>query len=112
MIVSYKYFENLGNQEMENRDVISHYRQIDNRHTQAGRYGAIEKCFGTERAYSFTKRIARDLSKELTLLKEQQERGEKQMARIVKHNDRMTAILGYIPGVGLKTIAAFISLES
>jgi len=31
------------------------------------------------------------------------------MARIVKQNDRVAAILGSIPGVGLKTIAAFIA---
>jgi len=124
-----------SDQEMENRDVISHYRHVDNRHTQVvnqlhalffdkgfpevgkthdlhtkvGRYGAIEKCFGTDRAYSFTKRIAKDLSKELSLLEEQQAVGERQMARIVKQNDRVAAILGSIPGVGLKTIAAFIA---
>jgi len=68
------------------------------------------RIFGTDRAYSFTKRIAKDLSKELSLLEEQQAVGERQMARIVKQNDRVAAILGSIPGVGLKTIAAFYSL--
>ncbi len=124
-----------SDQEMENRDVISHCRQIDKRHTQVvnrlhalfhskgfpevgskydlhgkgGRYKAIEDCFGTDRVHSFAKRIAKDLSKELSLLEEQQAAGEKQMARIVKQNDRMASILGSIPGVGLKNIAAFIA---
>lgn len=120
---------------MANRDVVSHYRKLDdvhkqmvnrlhalffdkgfpeagkmnNLHSKLGRAAAIESCFGTDRAYAFPKRIAKDLSKELSLLEELQESGEKQFARIVKQDDRTATLLGSIPGVGLKTIATFIA---
>ncbi|WP_319756111.1 IS110 family transposase [uncultured Sphaerochaeta sp.] len=124
-----------SDREMANRDVVSHYRKLDdvhkqmvnrlhalffdngfpeagkmnNLHSKLGREAAIESCFGTDRAYAFPKRIAKDLSKELSLLEELQESGEKQFARIVKQDDRTATLLGSIPGVGLKTIATFIA---
>jgi len=124
-----------SDQEMANRDVVSHYRKIDELHTQLvnrlhalffdkgfpeagkmhdlhgklGRTTAIESYFGSKREYSFPKRIAKDLAKELTLLEELQDTGESQLARIVRQDDRTATLLGSIPGVGLKTMAAFIA---
>lgn len=124
-----------SDQEMANRDVVSHYRKIDELHTQLvnrlhalffdkgfpeagkahnlhsknGRISAIESCFGSKREYSFPKRIAKDLAKELTLFEDLQDSGERQMARIVLQDDRTATLLGSIPGIGLKTMAAFIA---
>jgi len=124
-----------SDREMTNRDTISHYRSIDrshsqiiNRlhalffdkgfpevgkvhklHTKGGRAAAIEACFGTDRSLAPSKRIAKELSMQLTLLEELQERGEKQLAKIVRSDDRTATLLGSIPGVGLKTIASFIA---
>ncbi|MFZ7133963.1 MAG: transposase [Eubacteriales bacterium] len=56
-----------------------------------------------------SKRITKEPSKELTLLEELREAGKKQLARIVKQDDRTGTLLGSIPGVGLKTIASFIA---
>ena len=124
-----------SDQEMANRDTISHYRSIDrshsqmiNRlhalffdkgfpevgkvhdiHTKTGRAAAIEACFGTDRSLAPSKRIAKELSMQLALLEELQERGEKQLAKIVRSDDRTATLLGSIPGVGLKTIASFIA---
>jgi transposase len=120
---------------MADRDIISHYRKIDESHTQTvnrlhalffdkgfpeagkaynlhtkmGRTSAIEGCFGSQREYSIPKRIAKDLAKELALLEKLQNSGEKQMARIVLQNDRTATLLGSIPGIGLKAIASFIA---
>ena len=124
-----------SDQEMANRDTISHYRSIDrshsqminrlhalffnkgfpeagkvhNMHTKTGRAVAIEMCFGTDRSLAPSKRIAKELSMQLAMLEELQQRGEKQLAKIVKSDDRTATILGSIPGVGLKTIASFIA---
>jgi len=124
-----------SDQEMANRDTISHHRKIDESHTQqvnrlhalffdkgfpeagkvyklhtkGGRAAAIEACFGTDRSLAPSKRIAKELSMQLTLLEELQERGEKQLAKIVRSDDRTATLLGSIPGVGLKTIASFIA---
>ena len=124
-----------SDQEMANRDTISHYRSIDrshsqmiNRlhalffdkgfpevgkvhdiHTKTGRAAAIESCFGTDRSLAPSKRIAKELSMQLALLEELQERGEKQLAKIARSDNRTATILGSIPGVGLKTIASFIA---
>ena len=124
-----------SDQEMANRDTISHYRKIDESHTQlvnrlhalffekgfpeagkaynlhlkTGRASAIEACFGADRSLASPKRIAKELSMQLTLLEELQERGKKQLAKIVKSDDRTATLLGSIPGVGLKTIASFIA---
>jgi len=124
-----------SDREMADRDTVSHYRKIDevhtqvvnrlhalfldkgfpevgkayNLHTKVGRLCAIETCFGTNRAHASAKRIAKELSKELTLLEELQESGEKQLARIVMQDERTATLLGSIPGVGLKTMASFIA---
>lgn len=97
-----------SDEEMDNRDVVSHYRKINdqriptinrlhalffdkgfpeagrtyNLHTQRGRIVAIENCFGNNREYATAKRLAKEFSKELTLFEELQARGEKQLAKI------------------------------
>jgi len=124
-----------SDEEMDNRDVVSHYRKINdqrtqtsnrlhalffdkgfpeagktyNLRTQRGRMLAIENCFGNYREYATAKRLAKELSKELTLFEELQARGEKQLAKIVEQNPQMTTILGSIPGVGIKVISTFIA---
>jgi transposase len=124
-----------SDREMANRDILSHYRKIDemhtqlvnrlhalffnkgfpeigrihNLHTKLGRASAIESCFGSNREQAFSRRIAKELSKEMTLLEELQESGLKQLAKIVRQDDRTSTLLGSIPGVGLKTIASFIA---
>ncbi len=81
-----------------------------NLHTKVGRACAIEACFGTNRTHASAKHIAKELSKELTLLEELQESGKKQLARIVMQDERTATLLGSIPGgVGLKTMASFIA---
>lgn len=124
-----------SDREMENRDTVSHYRKIDESHTQvvnrlhalffdkgfpevgklyklhtkSGRAMAIEACFGSIRSHATSKRIAKELSKQLSLLEELQENGKKQLAKIVRSDERAATLLGSIPGVGLKTIASFIA---
>ena len=124
-----------SDREMENRDIISHYRKIDESHTQVvtrlhalffykgflevgkayklhtkgGRATAIEACFGSIRSHATSKRIAKELSKQLSLLEELQENGKKQLAKIVRSDERAATLLGSIPGVGLTTIASFIA---
>jgi len=124
-----------SDQEMANRETISYYQHLKKQHTQGinrmhalfyekgfpeagkaynlhtkgGRAAAIEKYIGSDRVLATTKRLLKGYSKQLTLLEQQMESEDTQFAKIVKQDDRMAAILGSIPGVGLKSISAFIA---
>jgi transposase len=122
-------------EEMDNRAVVSHYRKINEQHTQCvnqlhalfldkgypeagkehdlhtqkGRTDAIEAYFGSGRAHAAAKGIAKDLGKELLGLEELESKGDRKLAGIVRRNPEMSTILGSIPGVGVKVISAFIA---
>jgi len=122
-------------EEMDNRAVVSHYRKINEQHTQSinrlhalfldhgypeagkahdlhtikGRMAAIEAYFGSNRRYDTAKGIAKDLSKDLAVLESLQAKGDRKLAGIVRKNPRMATILGSIPGVGIKVISTFIA---
>ena len=122
-------------EEMDNRALVSHYRKINEQHTQCvnrlhalfldqgypeagrkhdlhtqdGRTDAIEAYFGSRREHATAKGIARDLCKELSVLEELEAKGDRKLAGIVKKNPRMSTILGSIPGVGVKVISTFIA---